>query len=221
MKPTISIIMPTAGRQQLRRAIESVVPYLGDADELLIVGDGYQPLAREVAFRFHDVPQIKYSEHDCEESSFGWAQRNVAMQRARGDVLAFLDDDDTWLPNALASIRREAATTKLQRPLIFRREYRRKIDLPQRQLEEPVTIQWTREELIDGEIGTGMLAVPRESGLWCEVPMPMTKIRSGHTDFIWIKHMHDQLWQPGQVKFCRDIIYCCYGHGCGRKVSAG
>lgn len=202
-RPSISVIVPTVGRIQLRRSLESVYGQLEADDELILVADGPIRSVRDVVAEFAS-PRLRYLEHDDPESSFGWAQRNVGMRIASGDVMAFLDDDDTYLPNALASIRREAVHG---RPMIFRREYKDRFS-------------WTAPEFIEGEIGTGMFVVPRIEGRWMECPMSLTRVKPGYTDFRWILETLE-LWPAHSVLWCRDFIYCCKGHGCGGKTSDG
>ncbi len=191
----ISIVIPTLGRPTLARALESVLPYLEPDDEILLVADGPRPSAQMVVDRCA-CRQLRYFEHFHPESTFGNAQRNFAMHAARGEYFAFLDDDDRFLPNALASIRREAQRPA---PLIFRREYHQ-------------TFSWTKPEFIKGEVGTGMFATPVH-GSWCDCPL--TTPEPGYTDFVWIQQVV-ALWPPGSLRWCEDIIYWCKGHGYGQ-----
>lgn len=191
----ISLIIPTLGRPTLERALHSVLPYLESDDEVLVVGDGSRPAARRIV-ETQDSRQLRYFEHHDPGSTFGNAQRNYAMHQARGNYFAFLDDDDRFLPNALASIRREAV---YEVPLIFRREY-------------GTTFSWTRPEFIKGEVGTGMFAIPVR-GAWSDCPL--TTDSPCYTDFLWIQQVV-ALWPPGSLRWCEDIIYWCKGHGGGR-----
>lgn len=202
--PSIAVIVPTAGRYQLRRSLLSVSNQLGPRDELFVVSDGELPLVRSIVSEFDSLQQLRFIEHQDPVSTFGWAQRNVAMRQAQADVLAFLDDDDIYLPNAIASIRREAAHG---RPMIFRREYKDKFS-------------WTKPEFIEGEIGTGMFVVPRQPGRWMPCPAELTRIKPGYTDYRWILKTLE-LWPPNSVRWCRDFIYCCKGHGNGKPDSKG
>jgi glycosyltransferase involved in cell wall biosynthesis len=192
---SLSIIIPTLGRPTLDRALASVLPYLEPADEVLVVGDGPRPVAQGIVAQ-RACRQLHYLEHSEPGSTFGNAQRNYAMHRAQGDYFAFLDDDDRFLPNALASIRREATYGV---PLIFRREY-------------ATTFSWTRPEFIRGEVGTGMFATPVR-GPW--VDCPLTTDDPYYTDFEWIQQIV-ALWPAGSLRWCEDIIYWCKGHGGGQ-----
>jgi glycosyltransferase involved in cell wall biosynthesis len=77
--PTFSVIIPTKGRPSLRHALVSAADQLEPGDELLVI---------------------------CNDAGdFGDSARNSALQRAKGTHLVFLDDDDEYVPGALASMR--------------------------------------------------------------------------------------------------------------------
>ena len=75
----LSVIVPSSGRPSLRDTIDSVSGQLRPGDQLLVdVRD--------------DVP-------------WGNALRQRMMERAFGDSILFMDDDDTYVPHALDLIR--------------------------------------------------------------------------------------------------------------------
>lgn len=98
---SLSIILPTINRPTLRAAIESVVPQLKLADELIVIGHGVLP---KVAYAVSQYPKTRYFE-DYTDSPYGADRRNVGMDYAYGSHFVFLDDDDILLPNALTIIR--------------------------------------------------------------------------------------------------------------------
>jgi glycosyltransferase involved in cell wall biosynthesis len=96
--PLISVIIPTRDRAALLwEAIKSVVAVRREGFELeiIVVDDGSTD---ETANVVRSYP-ITYLHTDRQGAS---AARNVGMLAARGDYIAFLDDDDVWLPNNLA-----------------------------------------------------------------------------------------------------------------------
>lgn len=100
--PKLSIIIPTIGRDHLWYTIASIREQLGThEDEIIVVGDGQQLIARGIMsipdWRFH------YFEHGPTNHS-GNEQRDFGMDRATGDFLWFVDDDDTIAPDALKVI---------------------------------------------------------------------------------------------------------------------
>jgi len=102
----ISVIIPTLGRPTLQRAVDSVLPQLGDG-ELIIVADG--PVSQMcwgwIATLMTLDPRVRYYE-TAPTRSWGAAQYDYGMDIAVGDWCVFLPDDD-WMPEgALDAIRR-------------------------------------------------------------------------------------------------------------------
>jgi len=99
--PTISVILPTRDRPDLlREAAESVLAQEPPPRELLIVDDGHHDEAAAVVRRLppRDAISVRLLQGPGRGPA---AARNVGLQEARGEVLAFLDDDDLWLPEKL------------------------------------------------------------------------------------------------------------------------
>ena len=76
---TFSIILGTAGRNTLTRTLKSITPQLEPGDELMIIRD--------------------------DSGDAGDTPRNQSMSRAAGTHLLFMDDDDVYVPGALAKMR--------------------------------------------------------------------------------------------------------------------
>ena len=81
-----------------------MVDALEDDDELIVVGDGRQNYAADVAESFQPA-NIVYIEASLDGSCFGNAQRDAGTALARGDFLCYLDDDDCYTPDALDIMR--------------------------------------------------------------------------------------------------------------------
>jgi len=97
--PKISVIMPTCNRPDLLPgAINSVLNQTYGDWELLIIDDGDKVAAEEKAKSFNDA-RIRYIKHA--ERRGGAAARNTGIKSAQGEFIAFLDDDDEWLPEKL------------------------------------------------------------------------------------------------------------------------
>lgn len=96
----ISIIMPTYNRASLLpRAIHSVLTQTVADWELIVVADSCSDDTAAVVASFNDDRIRFYSS----PINVGGAQaRNIGLDQARGDFIAFLDDDDEWLPDKLA-----------------------------------------------------------------------------------------------------------------------
>ena len=98
-KPRISIIMPTYNRTTfLKQAIQYVVNQTFYNWELLVVDDGsnsfYQENVKKIIQGFKD-DRIKYFRK--EENGGLSSALNHGLDRAKGDYIAFLDDDDIWM----------------------------------------------------------------------------------------------------------------------------
>jgi glycosyltransferase involved in cell wall biosynthesis len=107
--PTISIVLPTFNRQEfLPSAIESVFAQTLTDWELIIADDGSGAETRTYLQSLEDAPrvQVLYLPHTGRPA----AVRNVALSKAHGEYVAFLDSDDIWPPKKLetqiASLRR-------------------------------------------------------------------------------------------------------------------
>ena len=94
----VSVILPVYNRAaSVARAIESVLAQTYRPLELLVVDDGSDDGTREVLARF--ASEITLLE---QERAGAYAARNLALRHARGELVAFLDSDDAWLPERLA-----------------------------------------------------------------------------------------------------------------------
>lgn len=97
--PTVSVIIPTCNRADfLRVALESVQRQTFQNFETLVIDDASQDRTPEVVRSFPSMP-VRYFRHESRKG--GAAARNTGIVHARGDYLAFLDDDDEWLPDKL------------------------------------------------------------------------------------------------------------------------
>ena len=87
----------------IREAIDSVFAQTYDSWELVLVDDGSTDgstrIARQFAERFPD--RVRYVEHAGHANRGMSASRNLGVDRASGDYVAFLDADDVYLPRRL------------------------------------------------------------------------------------------------------------------------
>jgi len=92
-----SYIIPTIGRKSLEVAIQSVLTQdFSHADfEVIVVNDSGSPLPNAA---WHASPRVQIINTNKCERSFA---RNSGAAVAKGQYLAFLDDDDWILPGAL------------------------------------------------------------------------------------------------------------------------
>ncbi|MFV0553806.1 MAG: glycosyltransferase family A protein [Mangrovibacterium sp.] len=91
----ISVIIPTYNRRAaLYRAVESVVNQSYKVDEIIIVDDYSinMPLLED----FKNLAFQNISLYSNENPSGANFSRNFGVSKATGDIVMFLDDDDTW-----------------------------------------------------------------------------------------------------------------------------
>lgn len=96
--PSVSVILPTYNRAiVLERAIGDVLKQTYTDLELIIIDSGTDDAEKIVAG--FDDDRISY--YWQEPRGLG-AARNLGIEKARADVVAFQDDDDEWQPEKLA-----------------------------------------------------------------------------------------------------------------------
>ena len=97
-RPRVTVVIPTYNRRaRVSEALDSVRQQTLDEIEVIVVDDGSQDGSA-------DWIKVHYPEFQviALESNVGAAAaRNVAIEAALGDYIAFLDDDDVWPPNYL------------------------------------------------------------------------------------------------------------------------
>lgn len=93
----ISVIIPTFNRAPyIVEAIESVLQQSASPVEVIVVDDGCTDGTSEILAGYEGkIVCIRQ-----ENRGIG-AARNAGIRRSRGDYLAFLDDDDVWVPGKL------------------------------------------------------------------------------------------------------------------------
>ena len=98
--PKISIVIPTYNRPLLlERSLRSVLMQTYSNIEVIVVDDGDKERAKEIVTALQDS-RVIYVENDPPKRG-GGATRNVGIKLAKGEWIAFQDDDDEWLPNKL------------------------------------------------------------------------------------------------------------------------
>jgi GT2 family glycosyltransferase len=96
----VTVVIPTHDRPALLAdALASVALQQPSPLEVRIANDGDLPVADALA----EVPLLELAVIPCDARLLA-AARNQAAAGARGEVLAFLDDDDRWRPGHLAGL---------------------------------------------------------------------------------------------------------------------
>jgi len=99
MHPKVSVIIPTYNRANfLRSAIQSVLNQTFKDFEVIVVDDASTDNTRQLIHEFVD-DRICYIAHN--KNRGGSASRNTGIESSKGKFIAFLDDDDMWMPTKL------------------------------------------------------------------------------------------------------------------------
>jgi hypothetical protein len=133
---SFTIILGTAGRPTIKHTLASIAPQLEPGDELFVLRD------------------------DSDDA--GDTPRNETMHRAAGSHLLFIDDDDIYVPDALARMRRFADENP-GRIGIFRMKH------------VVGTTHWREPAIYYGNVSTQTFCIPNvpgKLGRWHRTPRP-------------------------------------------------
>lgn len=102
-RPTITLMTATFGRTTVADLAMAVVPQLKEGDEFIVVGDGPQPFSRQVC---EMIPGVTYMETPEHKGDYGCTPWDYAIERAKGDYIMFIGDDDLPTGHAFEIVRR-------------------------------------------------------------------------------------------------------------------
>ena len=125
---TVSFIIPTVGRDSIIKTLESIETYPGD--EVLVVQFPPPPLG------------------------WGGRERTAGIAASTGDYLAFIDDDDCYVPGVRSIMHQAALENPRELPIIFRMQY------------PSGRYIWTYPALHCGNVGTPMIFVPNKKEMF-------------------------------------------------------
>ncbi len=95
--PRVSVNIPTFNCARfLGRAISTVLSQTYTDYDIIVVDDGSTDGTRDVVFEFGDRVRYLYQPNGGLSSA-----RNLALSRASGEFIAYLDADDMWYPHKL------------------------------------------------------------------------------------------------------------------------
>jgi glycosyltransferase involved in cell wall biosynthesis len=99
--PRISVVIPAYNVADfIAETLDSVIAQRYREHEIIIINDGSpdtEKFERAINTRLEEIVYIK------QPNAGAGAARNTAIEHARGEIIAFLDGDDIWLPEYLAS----------------------------------------------------------------------------------------------------------------------
>lgn len=106
---SLHILIPSVGRPEIRRLLDSISDQIQDQDMITVVFDGDYPhhILNEVQSRLNEMPGhniVELAPRKTSSGDIGYSARNEHKSRG-GDFVLFADDDNYYLPNALSKIR--------------------------------------------------------------------------------------------------------------------
>ncbi|MDA7572552.1 glycosyltransferase [bacterium] len=101
-KEKVSVVIPSFNRYKyLKNALESIFNQTYENIEIIVVNDG-STQKEYYEESFSNISFIHLEQNQKEIHGFGPGSiRNFGIAKASGDYIAFLDDDDYWLPNKI------------------------------------------------------------------------------------------------------------------------
>jgi len=120
--PSISCVIPTHNRRDfLAKALESIIAQTVLPGEIVVVSDVPDPGAEALCVYAAGTTTIPIRfVYDPTTRGGASASRNIGAAAAVGTFLAFLDDDDLWLPTYLERVRARRNDTGSQMVVTWR-----------------------------------------------------------------------------------------------------
>ena len=114
--PVVSVVIPTYQRPYVvDRAVRSVLEQTYTKIELIVVVDGRDEATQKVLSLIDD-PRLRLLVPEKHLGNAG--ARNLGVREAKADWVAFLDDDDIWMPDKLQIQLRAANQSAYPYPII-------------------------------------------------------------------------------------------------------
>ena len=135
----ISVVIPTRNRLELlKSALQSVYNQTHTRLEIIVVDDSSEDGSQEYLTQLSNEGVVKYYRNEHPQG--GAITRNRGIKEASGEFIAFLDDDDEWMPQKL-----EKQVRLFQNP--------------------KVGLAYTGIELIYKDLGFSYFSIPKVNGL--------------------------------------------------------
>lgn len=141
----LTIVVPTIGRPSLKNTLDSIASQIQMFDQVFIVADGIYPQSKALA-KTYGIQYGYFEFADGPAGDWGARARNFGVDLAKKAYIAFMDDDDQYLPGAFAFIK-NAIKTFPGDPFMFRMIHGK-------------SMLWTRNDLAVGNVSSQMVVVP-------------------------------------------------------------
>jgi GT2 family glycosyltransferase len=221
--PTVSVVIPTRNRPALVvRAVQSALAQTFTDLEVVVVIDGPDPATAEALAAIKDRRLRTLTL----PSSVGGAEaRNAGVREGRAVFIAFLDDDDEWLPNKLSVQLAVARRSNVRFPVVACRVVARRPNgdqiWPTRLIRdnEPISeyLLCRKTSLRQGEgfAQTSTLLIYRELLFW----VPFQSNLARHQDWDWIIRVAGY---PGvKISWVWDALAIYHIDATQKSISAG
>lgn len=185
----VTAVIPTLNRPNLvMRAVKSALEQTHAEMEVVVVVDGPDERTEQI---LRSVPDPRLKVVVLPESRGGSEARNTGVAAATGEWIAFLDDDDEWLPNKITRQLTVARSSLEPLPIVscrlLARSPLREYVWPRRlpEIQEPISeYLLARRGLFQGEgtVTTSTLLVKRE--LMLRTPFGAGQKR--HQEWDWL-----------------------------------
>lgn len=209
-RPLFSVVLPTHNRVDLlRHAVDTVLAQTEPAWELIVVDDastdGTAAYLEEVSRRDARV-QVVRNPH----SKGGAGARNEGISHSRGEWVAFLDDDDEWMPDKLELQRRtlEANPSAIACTCAFIQLF------PSgRTTVSPVPQQIALHELLESNVLGGASVCVCSTAVLKHIGGFDSRLRSGQDWDLWVR-----LCEKGTIVSCSAPLVVYREHS-GPRIS--
>lgn len=118
-QPVVSVVIPTRNRPQIVvRGVKSALSQTLQSIEVIVIVDGPDPQTVDALSQIGD-PRLRVIELAKNIGPSG--ARNTGVKEAKGTWIAFLDDDDQWLPQKLERQLELANSSNYEFPVVTSR----------------------------------------------------------------------------------------------------
>ena len=202
-RPLVSVVLPTHNRVELLAgAVESVLSQTEQRFELIVVDDGSRDATPEYLAALTSRDRRARSIR-METSRGGGAARNEGIRLSEGDWVAFLDDDDRWLPTKLE--KQLSALRAHPMAVAASCSYERVSSSRKRKVAVPSSVDLT--DLFESNVLGGASLCLGSAQALRSIAGFDTRLASGQDLDLWVR-----LRQLGEIVVCREPLVLYHAH---------